>query len=244
MDRMLGPTGAALVGTAFVCLILLMSLSVAAQPSNMPGSLSRIGNLEPGFTPFQDSDRGQLKLPGGTICFPWASREVPLGGPLHPEVMPRARPTREAITLTGSQPEEQVQDLKAMNTVKQRDIVYEESQKGDPKEQGLVNFMGVSVRGKGQDKREWPEGADNLEEFVDNAVNSGMERNNRIDGKAVDGYTGQKKHPGNYMNIDVKGVTVSAINTVEGGSAVATSNIIIKPVQLIVYPSEVEEKLK
>jgi hypothetical protein len=50
--------------------------------------------------------------------------------------------------------------------------------------------------------------------------------------------------PGNYMNIDVSGVTVSAINTVEGGSAVATSNIIIKPVQLIIYNPEVEEKLR
>jgi hypothetical protein len=46
------------------------------------------------------------------------------------------------------------------------------------------------------------------------------------------------------MNIDVSGVTVSAINTVEGGSAVATSNIIIKPVQLIIYHPEVEEKLR
>lgn len=244
MDRMIGPTGIALVGAVFVCLILLMSVSVAAQPSIMSGTLGGIGNFEPGYTPYQhDSDRGQLKLPGGTICFPWASREVPMGGPLHPEVMPRARPTREAISLTGSQPEEQVQDLKAMNTVKQRDIVYEESQNGDPKAQGLVNSMGVSVRGKGQGKREWPEGADDLEEFVDNAVNSGMERNNRIDGKGGDGHPGQKRL-GNYMNIDVKGVSVSAINTVEGGSAVATSNIIIKPVQLIVCPSEVEEKLK
>jgi len=46
------------------------------------------------------------------------------------------------------------------------------------------------------------------------------------------------------MNIDVSGITVSAINTVEGGSAVATSNIIIKPVQIIVCSSEVEEKLR
>jgi hypothetical protein len=42
----------------------------------------------------------------------------------------------------------------------------------------------------------------------------------------------------------VNGITVSAINTVEGGSAVATSNIVIKPVQIIISPSEVEEKLK
>jgi hypothetical protein len=46
------------------------------------------------------------------------------------------------------------------------------------------------------------------------------------------------------MNINVNGISVSAINTVEGGSAVATSNIVIKPVQIIISPSEVEEKLK
>ena len=49
---------------------------------------------------------------------------------------------------------------------------------------------------------------------------------------------------GNNLNIDVSGISVSAINTVQGGSAVATSNIIIKPVQIIICPSEVEEKLK
>ena len=44
--------------------------------------------------------------------------------------------------------------------------------------------------------------------------------------------------------IDVSGISVSAVNTVQGGSAVATSNIVIKPVQIIICPSEVEEKLK
>lgn len=243
MDRMLGPPGIVLVGTVFVCLILLISQSVMAQ-SSMPDSSVLIGNLGPGYTPhLQDSDRGQLKLPGGTICFPWASRDVPTAGPLHPEIMPSAQPTKESVTLTGFQPEAEVQDLKAMNTVEQRDIVFEESQKGDPKTHGLVNFMGVSIRGKGQSKREWPDGADDLEEFVDNAVNSDMEKNNKIDGKTDVGNQEQKRM-GNYLNIDVKGVSVSAINTVEGGSAVATSNIIIKPVQVIVCPPEVEEKLK
>jgi len=243
MNRMLGPTGVVLVGTAFVCLILLMSQSVLAQPS-MPESSAIIGNLEPGYAPtLQDSDIGQLKLPSGTICFPWAARDVPTAGPLHPEIMPCAPPTKESVTLTGSQPDVEVQDLKAMNTVRQRDIVCEEPQKGDPKEHGLVNFMGVSVRGKGQSKTEWPGGADDLEEFVDNAINSDMEKNNKVDGK-TDGGNLEQKRMGNYLNIDVKGVTVSAINTVEGGSAVATSNIVIKPVQVIVCPPEVEEKLK
>ena len=49
---------------------------------------------------------------------------------------------------------------------------------------------------------------------------------------------------GNYLGIDVSGITVSAINTMERGSAVATSNIIINPVQIIDLAPEVEEKLK
>jgi hypothetical protein len=105
--------------------------------------------------------------------------------------------------------------------------------------------MGVRVTGNGQSKREWSGeglGDNSLEEFVDNAINSRM-KDNKVDGKVTEGSPGQKRL-GNYMNIDVSGVSVSAINTQEGGSAVATSNIIIKPVQVIVCPSEAEEKLK
>ena len=54
----------------------------------------------------------------------------------------------------------------------------------------------------------------------------------------------QSQPLGNNLNIDVSGISVRAINTVQGGSAVATSNIIIKPVQIIICPSEVAEKLK
>jgi len=43
--------------------------------------------------------------------------------------------------------------------------------------------------------------------------------------------------------VDVRDISVSAINTMKGGSAVATSNIIINPVQIIVCPSEVMQKL-
>ena len=46
------------------------------------------------------------------------------------------------------------------------------------------------------------------------------------------------------MGIDVRDISVRAINTMEGGSAVATSNIIINPVQIIDLSPEVEEKLR
>jgi hypothetical protein len=48
----------------------------------------------------------------------------------------------------------------------------------------------------------------------------------------------------NNLDIDVSGISVRAINTVPGGKAVATSNIVIKPVQIIVCSHEIEEKLK
>lgn len=51
-------------------------------------------------------------------------------------------------------------------------------------------------------------------------------------------------YAGNYLSIDVHDISVSAINTMQGGSALATSNIIIEPVQIIVCPPEVGVKLK
>jgi hypothetical protein len=52
----------------------------------------------------------------------------------------------------------------------------------------------------------------------------------------------------NSMDISVTGITVIAINMAQGGSAVATSDIVLHPVQSlggsIVVNSEVDEKLK
>ena len=57
-------------------------------------------------------------------------------------------------------------------------------------------------------------------------------------------FSTERRDPyGNYLGIDVRGISVSAINTMDGGSAVATSNIIINPVQIINLAPEVEVKL-
>ena len=48
----------------------------------------------------------------------------------------------------------------------------------------------------------------------------------------------------NRLDIRVSGISVRAINTVEGGNATATSNIIIEPVQIIELTCEVEERLR
>ena len=48
----------------------------------------------------------------------------------------------------------------------------------------------------------------------------------------------------NRLDIRVSGISVRAINTVEGGKATATSNIIIEPVQIIQLPCQAADKLR
>jgi len=76
-----------------------------------------------------------------------------------------------------------------------------------------------------------------IEEKVDSAITSSI---NHGSGDK----TGSIHRQVNNLNIDVSGISVSAINTVPGGNAIATSNIKIEPVQIIIEPSEASEKLK
>jgi hypothetical protein len=239
MKKILGPAGITLVGAAFIFLILCMSS--AAVPTSPPNSM--IKELHSSFiNDPQDLNKGTLALSGDTICFPWASKRLSSN---KVGVQPGSRAELETISLIGSRPWEQLQDLKAFNGVRQRDIEYKEVQNGSCKPSGLGNAMDVSVTGSKQKKNGYHEHEfdDNkLERFVDNKF--GLDpRNGQGSGSIIRGNPATTT-PGNYLNIDVSDITVSAVNTVEGGSAVATSNIIIKPIQLIVYPSEVEEKLK
>jgi len=241
MDKMIGPTGAMLVGAAFVFLILCMSSE--AQQLSASDSLIKMMEFHPNSVDSQqESKAGTPELFGNTTGFPWAFRML---GPNRPDLMPRSEPVQEKISLGGDHPEEQLQDLKAFNAIQKRDVVYSEMQNGSAKSSGLANALEVCITGKGQDKKEYSEyglGDNSLEQFVDNRFHLGPRNGNGDDVLSL-GNSGSNL-PGNYMNIDVSGVTVSAINTVEGGSAVATSNIIIKPVQLIIYHPEVEEKLR
>ena len=102
---------------------------------------------------------------------------------------------------------------------------------------GVANFLDVAVTGQEKAKKTWPgeRWEDNyIDEIVDNALNTSMkneEKNGQMARKSA-----QLQPIGNNLNIDVSGISVSAINTVQGGSAVATSNIMIKPVQIIICP--------
>jgi len=63
---------------------------------------------------------------------------------------------------------------------------------------------------------------------------------------SYDGLIGPTSPSANFLDIDVSRITVIAINMVKGGNAVATSDIVLNPVQYLGFSpeAEVEEKLK
>ncbi len=228
---------------AVICFVLILGMTAAVQATSPGTSPGGIKDFHSNFIHRSDkSPVGQLVLPEDTIYFPWYGRDE-IGAKSHAcGAKPASRPVKEDICMKGSQPQAHVQDLKAMNSVKQRDIVYDEVQRGDTESQGLTNSMDIQVTGgaKGdQGKEEYVFFGNDIENLVDSAITSGM--SGAYTGKPA---SARGSSLGNNMNIEVSGISVSAINTVEGGSAVANSNIIIKPVQIINTPAEVDEKLK
>jgi len=167
MNRIMGPTGALLVGATFVCLCLMLGASATEHRSNL---------IHPQF----ESGVGQLKLPNNnTHIFPWASRRPQVSLTHRADFILDAAPVEEKIRLNKSDSHHQVQELKAMNALRQRDIFYDELQNGDPEAQGLANFLDLSVTGKEQSVKEWSiadEGED-IERIVDDKLNSCMNDN-------------------------------------------------------------------
>ena len=223
MSRMLGPTGLVLVGAAFICLFLAMVVASASSQANLPDLSSLL--------------RESVS----------AQRSSALEHPGFESVL-KSEPTEESISLTEMNSSCQVSDMTSVNSAKERNIVCNEMQNGDPGAMGLVNNLDLSISGqKTEIDGDWPVGEprDDIEEIVDNALNSCSESSSdKVMSPEQREQSSQQLHLGNNLDVDVNGVSVSALNTAEGGSAVATSNIIIKPVQIIVCPSEVEEKLK
>jgi hypothetical protein len=156
--------------------------------------------------------------------------------------MPSDCPVNEEIALDSNHSQEQVRDIQAINSVKQRNIVYDDVQMGDAEHPS--NSADIKVIGTGQGDKDATDQYDNLErtieENADKGLASGMNevhnQNAGVDHSRIDRR--------NNLNIEVTGISVSAINTVKGGSATATSNIIIEPVQTIVDSCEASEKLK
>ena len=242
MGNVLRPTGAMIWVSIFICLCLI-GQSVATQPDTAD-PLSRVKEFHSNFISHDQQSMPSLGHPQLSD----QGAEEPGLGTFPPDLMPHASPVKQHIVMDNSHPEQQVQNMYAMNTNMQRDIVFDDTQSGDPKQKGLKNSMDITINGNGQGQpksNEWLDGSSDdmgIENLVDNAMSS-QQHDGPVYSQSQSGSPGQQPL-GNYMNIDVSGINVQATNTVEGGSAVATSNIEIKPVQIINCPPEVDEKLK
>ncbi len=225
MEKILEPTGRLLVGAIFICLLISLNAAASDLPSNLPDLQKGLKESQSG--PFNRDNR-EWGIGQHHLC------------DLRPDLMP----PKEKIALNESDSSEHVSDLTAMNTVRERDIIYDGKQNRDAGTQSPVNSLDIAVIGPEGKKIFGTENWDDsyIDQIVDRALSTSIENNGKNGQPAK--ISARSQPLGNNLNIDVSGVSVRAINTVQGGSAVATSNIIIKPVQIIICPSEVSEKLK
>ena len=239
-------TSALLVG--FLLIFFFSGLVLAGPQSLITERLDASKGLSSDLIQPQKSPNfGQLKIGEETIVFPWGMRHI-LGvySPLSSSIS-RPLSTKDDVIMNGSNSTAKVQDLSAINSAKTRDLIYNDSQNGDPKYQGEFNTMDISVNGNGEGTGNgWTmKGPKNkyIEQLADKAGRLGVPQRNPT---PTDQKIGSERRDlsGNYLGIDVRDISVNAINTMDGGSAVATSNIIINPVQIINLAHEVEEKLR
>ncbi len=244
MKELPKPTGMELVGILFIFICLGSSVG---QP-NLYGSGELAGPKASNYDllhPQKNSNLGQLKLPDDTVYFPWASRPFPELSTSLSAYRPSLAPVNEKILLDSSNSEARVQDLFAINAAKQRDLIYKDSPNRGSEDQNLVNSLDISVKGDrnkaGDGLLEVNSEGDNVMQPFKGAFNLGTQKSGAYNQESGASRT---KSAGNNLNVEISGISVNAINTVGGGSAVATSNIFIEPVQTIVYSPEVEAKLK
>ncbi|MGV8174588.1 MAG: hypothetical protein ACP5OU_02685 [Methanothrix sp.] len=221
MKMLKGPTGLVLVGVIFICTFAGLASSelqpdVRQQLEDLRES--SVSSLQRGTA----TNWGVLKAGEDTIYFPWHGSSLP-GRPALSRSTSMAHLSEE-IELDSTNSTATVQDILAINSVKERKLVHKGSQNGDPDNQGLLNTLGIEVSGGGQDI--------NMSDLVDDET------------YYPDRGEGEIRHAGNYLTVNVHDISVTAVNSMQGGNAVATSNIIIEPVQIIVCPSEVNTKLK
>ncbi|HUS75334.1 MAG TPA: hypothetical protein VMY43_04925 [Methanothrix sp.] len=235
------PTSLMLVGILFICIFSVPAL--AEQQSNDLEQLNKFKEHSLYSRHHEmSSDLGILKVGEDIIYLPWYRKTLPVCIALSGSVS--TSPKKEEILMDRSNSIATVGDLLAINSLKQRELLYKDSQNGDPNYGGLANSQDISVSGKGNDnvdKSPIKSFADDFEPLSDGVTNLEWQEGD-IGGREFD--NSDIYRAGNYLSVDVHDISVSAINTMEGGSAVATSNIIIEPVQIIYCSSEVEEKLR
>ncbi|VVB72899.1 Uncharacterised protein [uncultured archaeon] len=241
------PTGLALVGIFYICLVA--GLAAAEQQLPPYESQNRFKDIEfEHFSPGHDLKMGTLDLGTGVISFPWASRKIVASEHHASDSTPltlfsSASLQTETVQMNNTNSKEEVKDLIATNAIRERSLVYSDSQNKDPHSQKRLNDENITVARK-EDSRVV---SDDVKTRLESILSQKLEIEscyNRNDDPNQASTGRELKSAGNYLNVDVHGITVSALNTVEGGNAVATSNIIIKPVQIIICAPEVEAKLK
>ena len=211
-----------------LCLILGMSF---CQASNSSDALNSYKELQSNFNSnqhkFSEVHPEPVFLPSSEHISSSSFGRIP------------SSPVSEEIVMNVTNSKKQVRDIEAINAVKQRTIVYDDIQKRDGVNSG--NTLDIEITGNGWENQNPMDLDDDLgnaiEDKVDSAIASSM--NHELADK-----TGSINRQINNLNIDVSGISVRAVNTVQGGTAIATSNIRIEPVQVIVEPSEASEKLK
>ena len=211
-----------------LCLLLGISF---CQASDTVGAIKSYKELQSNFV--SDKNKFSEVHPEPTLL-PSSDRikSSPFGE------MTSSRPVNEEIDMTGANSKEKVQDIEAINAVKQRTIVYDDVQRGDGVDKG--NSMNIEITGNGQEKQSTMDMDDDLGNAIEDKVDSAFMSSNQ---ESRDN-TGMIRSQVNNLDIDVSGISVRAINTVPGGTAIATSNIKIEPVQIIVESSEASVKLK
>jgi hypothetical protein len=244
------PTGLVLVG--FLTLCFLSGLAQADLHHSASDSLNLIAKFESDPVGHgQASGGGELKLAEGVLRFPWATHHVSGSKPFLPDsnflAMNSARLQNDDLVGNASlhlgSVDIRLQKLSTLNAKIVRNLTYDASQRIASGELGGSCRLNLTVSGE-EDACEGGNlvagTGDSMQEFMHDFLPKSQENaaSSRI--SESDNLVGY----GNYLNIDVHGISVQAINTIEGGNAVATSNIIIKPVQTIVSFPEVQERLE
>jgi len=222
MKMSIVPISLGLMGIIFICSFAGSASSI--PPLDVKDQLNQFKENSIHSLGYDKSPEwGVLQAGEETVYFPWHGSSLP-GRAAFPKSATRF-PAKEVIILDAENSSASLDDLLVINSVKERDVIQKSSQEGDPEDMSLSNALMIDVGGAGQEKGASNYEADNIEEgrpsFED----------------------GDLRYTGNYLTVNVHDITVSAVNSMPDGNAVATSNIIIEPVQTIVIPSEVNQKL-
>jgi len=240
------PTGLVLVG--FLTLCFLSGLAQADLHHSASDSLNLIAKFESDPVGHgQASGGGELELAKGVLRFPWATHHVSGSKPFLPgrnaEAVISSKSLNDDVFFDQTPGEQGLQKLSALNAANRQDMINEESLGDGPGGQESSRSLNATavVRADAYERVNAAVGAGDVKQksmrdlFIKLREAGASEQASDV---------GDPNRSGNYLDIDVHGISVQAINTIEGGNAVATSNIIIKPVQTVILSPEVRERLK